>query len=273
MGVEELKASLNEVVDEVLFCENEIARLKDVNSKLTTKIEEYERGNAVRSLKQMLSDQQERFEREKRALQLQLAAENDNNNNNRNNNNDDNTAAMTLSEAASTPGRASNRIRQLEQMYAEERTLREELESKMKALQGELEDALKTARTSSINSLVSKEEIESERDQRRHLRDEFDRISREHDASQRELRAAEKRHEQLRRELMEVMGERDEAYAARAEASRLRRDDEEKVELMKVEVRELEARLGGMIERVREAERWVDFLVVFSRGGGEGERD
>ena len=231
--LEQSKLALKELVEEVLFCENEIARLKDTNSKLVEKNEELENGTAIRSLKQMLVEQQKKHEEEKRGGPI-------------NGNNDEH----------------QNRILFLEKSFELEKSLRQEAESKLYTIQIELDSALKQARSSSVNSLVSKEEMETEKTKMNSLKEEYDRISRSNETAQRELNAETKRYEQIVIEMREVMEQRDAAMNLKNDAINRARLLDNSINALKDELIVAQAKEQSLLERANHLQMEKENLML-----------
>jgi len=246
-SVEKNKQAMRELVDEVLYLEQELGRAKTANAALAAQLEDarfrladFENGNAVRSLKQMISDQQAMLERQSAQ------------------------APASQRKASSTPlgVQHEQRMAALEALVLDEQRAREQAERAVVQLQHELERAKDEARMANVHTTISRTEVDTERDQRRDLRDEFSRVQRNNEAAVREQRAGEKRYEALLDELHQVMAERDEALQGRDEAKRARAEEERACQHHKLQADDARAARDAAVERAVVAERARDLATT-----------
>jgi chromosome segregation ATPase len=226
LALDESKQALKEMVDEVVFLEQEAARYKSSNTKLLAALEEsraahqaakssqqdlvhanaslkarvaeYESGNAVRSLKQMLLEQRDLFKQQQQP--------------------NGSSPSLALSQSAASSPMHDRRLASLERLCAEERLAREHAEQGLAQTLADLERAQEDLKLAVVRTSMTKGEADTERDHRRDLREEFVRVQRNNEAAVREQRASEKRFEAILEELRQVMEERDVAVASREEA-------------------------------------------------------
>jgi len=269
-ALEKQKQTMRELVDEVVFLEQDLSRSKDANARLLAQFEEarlanvaikqahsevaerlaeYENGNAVRSLKQMLVDQQNLYQRQSSAPPSASPA----------------GFAQPLQQqrnASPMNIQMDRRLASLEGLLSDERRAREEAEQRLAQVHAEIQLARDQARMALVQSSVTKTEAETERDQRRDLRDEFSRAQRNNEAAAREQRANEKRYDAILDELHQVMEERDLALLDRDESRRLKSEEERVCQQQKLVADEARAARDAALERALTAERGRDLAIT-----------
>lgn len=245
----ESKRSLGEVVDEVVFCEKELDKLKGLNARLQDRIRELESeqgsdSNAVRSLKQMLAQQQDQFASQKRELIQRAEARIQ-------------QVEQELAQQKPSPTAGSANLE-----LATERSMRQDLERTLTTVSKERDQARSELLAWSISNNVSLQENKSMEDQKRAMLQEIEKYQRQAEAAIREQRASEKRFDALAEEMRQVMEERDEAMAAK-ESLRVQKNDEASLaQRCKAQADELSKQNLVLKGKLEDAERQRDAYLT-----------
>lgn len=205
--------------------------------------------NAVRSLKQMLEDQRQQFEAQKQDIidrAEQKIRELD---------------RKSRAEGGGSAG-GDKGLKRLESEVAEERSLREDLERTLQTVIAERDAARNELLAFSMKTNLSIEEKRALEDQRRIMKEEFERAQRNAEGAVREARASEKRFEALAEEMRQVMEERDLAFAQRDEARKQKAEEERKADDAKRMMTEAQAARDALLERISSAERSRDVAIA-----------
>jgi hypothetical protein len=174
-----------------------------------------------------------------------------------------------MEEAEQRVRDVSNRSREqdkvpkrVETAIAEERSLREDLERTLQIVMQERDAARNELLSWSMKNNLSREENKSLEEQRKLMRDEFERAQRNAEGAIREQRASERRFEALAEEMRQVMEERDQAYAARDEARKQKADEERHGQEARRQADEAIAMNAALAERLQGAERAREAAVA-----------
>jgi len=176
----------------------------------------------VSRLKQLLRDQEQQHERQRKALLKQAETElrDAEAEIQRLKKKERNGLPSPRSDSRSLTVRDDFRMTQLEEELAKQKRENERLRREVKAASRDKGEAMNAFEELELEHTLGQEAFETEKSQRKRLREELDKAHRDREISLREVRAAERRHSALVDEMKQVMEERDAANSKTDEANR-----------------------------------------------------